>query len=92
MNREAVSSYLPLLKLLIVGCYIGSIIVGGLALNAVLLTLLVAALLVVTRADILQAIAVILIGAVLIILFKQLSFAALPTNTLILCVMVILML
>lgn len=92
MNRDQITHYLPLVKLLFVGFFVGSIIVGGLTLNAVLLTLLVAALLLLSRADVLQAVLAVVVGAVLIVLFPQLSFVKLDTDVLVACIAIVLLL
>lgn len=92
MNRDQITHYLPLLKVLFVGLLLGSLIGGGLALNAVILTLLIAALLLATRADVLQALIVIVIGAAIVVLFPQFSFLKLDAQAIVACCVVVLML
>lgn len=92
MKRETFTPYLPLLKILFVGLLTGSLIAGGLTLNAVILTLLIGALLVASRADVVQALIVLVIGIVIVMLFPQFSLAALDPTKAILCIAVILFL
>jgi hypothetical protein len=85
--------YVPLVKIFFAGFLVGSLIVGGLGLNAVLLTFLIIALLLLSRgADILPALIAVVLGAAVVILFRQLSFAALDTNALILCCVAVILL
>lgn len=86
------STYLPLLKLVFVGVLVGSIITGGLALNAVALTLLIAALLVVTRPDVIYALIAIILGAAIVILFPQLSLTGLDPIAALICIALMLLL
>lgn len=86
MNRQTIVQYVPLLKLFFAGLLVGSLIVGGLALDATALTLFVAALLIISRADVIPALLVIALGVVIIVLFRQFSFTHLsPTTVVIAC-------
>ena len=86
MNRERITHYTPLLRTFFVGLLIGSLIVGGLALDATALTLFVAALLIISRADVIPALLVIALGVIIIVLFRQFSFSRLsPTTVVIAC-------
>jgi hypothetical protein len=61
-------------------------------LNAIALTLLLAALLVISRADVFYALIAIVLGAVIVIVFPQFSMSSLdPTAALICCVVMILL-
>lgn len=91
-DTRSFSTYLPLIKLLFVGLIVGSLLTGGLALNAVALTLLLGALLVVTRSDVIYALIAIALGAVIIVLFPQLSFTVLDPVAALACVALMLLL
>lgn len=92
MNRDRIAPYLPLVKLLFVGVLAGSLITGGLALNAVALTLLLAALLVISRTKVLYALIAIALGAAIVILFPQFSMSNLDPTAALLCCVVMIML
>lgn len=91
-ETRSYATYLPLLKLVFVGLVAGSLLTGGLALNAVALTLLLAALLIVTRGDVIYALIAIALGAVIVVLFPQLSFTALDPLPALACVALMILL
>jgi hypothetical protein len=91
MNRDTFAPYIPLVKLLFVGVLVGSLI-PGLSLNAVALTLLLAALLVLARADVLKAVIVIALGAVIVVLFPVFSFTALDPVAALACAVLMILL
>jgi hypothetical protein len=86
------TTYVPFLKLVFVGVAVASLITGGLALNAVALTLLIAVILVATRADVIPALIAIAVGVVIVLVFPQFSLAGLDPVTALLCVALMLML
>lgn len=91
MNREAFAPYTPLLKALFIGLIIGSLITGGLALNAVAITLLLVALLLATHGDLVTVVGVV-IGLAIVLIFPQFSLAGLDPVTALLCVALMLLL
>lgn len=92
MARQTFTTYVPFLKLLFVGLAAGSLIAGGLALNAVALTLLIAVILVASRADVVPVFIAIAIGVVIVVVFPQFSLLAIdPVAALLCCVLMLLL-